>query len=352
MRVAGFACLLALFVLTLVGCASTVPAGIEDADPLQQRPEALLAGTARAVAYSGYRSGQHPDRGAGAKDPSRAEVLEDLRLLTRDGNFGLIRLYDSHPLSRMVLELIAEHELPMKVMLGAWLKAELSNHEGCAWLTEPIPEAELKANIAENEKEVLRAIDLARRFPEIVVAVNVGNEALVSWNDHLVSIEAMVGYLRQVQEAIRQPVTTADNYVAWIEKGKALAEVVDFAAVHTYPLWEGRTVDQGMEFTLENLRAVREANPSLPIVIAEAGWATVASEFPERAGEAQQKRYFDELMRWAAEKNVTTFFFEAFDEDWKGNPANPDGAEKHWGLFTIDRTPKSVMHALYGDLRR
>ena len=41
--------------------------------------------------------------------------------------------------------------------------------------------------------------------------------------------------------------------------------------------------------------------------------------------------------------NITTFFFEAFDEDWKGETSNPLGAEKHWGLFTVDRKPKQVM---------
>ena len=40
--------------------------------------------------------------------------------------------------------------------------------------------------------------------------------------------------------------------------------------------------------------------------------------------------------------NITTFFFEAFDEDWKGDDKEPLGAEKHWGLFTQDRKPKLV----------
>lgn len=40
---------------------------------------------------------------------------------------------------------------------------------------------------------------------------------------------------------------------------------------------------------------------------------------------------------------MTTFLFAAFDEDWKGDPTDPHGAEKHWGLFTIDRKPKLVM---------
>ena len=49
--------------------------------------------------------------------------------------------------------------------------------------------------------------------------------------------------------------------------------------------------------------------------------------------------------------NVTLFWFEAFDEDWKGDPNNPNGAEKHFGLFTIDRKPKLVMQELYPDLK-
>ena len=41
--------------------------------------------------------------------------------------------------------------------------------------------------------------------------------------------------------------------------------------------------------------------------------------------------------------NTTVIFFEAFDEPWKGDPDNPLGAEKHWGLFFVDRTPKAVL---------
>ena len=34
-----------------------------------------------------------------------------------------------------------------------------------------------------------------------------------------------------------------------------------------------------------------------------------------------------------------TFFFEAFDEKWKGGE-HPNEVEKHWGLIYSDRTPK------------
>ena len=40
------------------------------------------------------------------------------------------------------------------------------------------------------------------------------------------------------------------------------------------------------------------------------------------------------------------FLFEAFDEPWKGDPGNPAGAEKHWGLWNVDRTPKPAAAAL------
>jgi exo-beta-1,3-glucanase (GH17 family) len=50
--------------------------------------------------------------------------------------------------------------------------------------------------------------------------------------------------------------------------------------------------------------------------------------------------------------NITTFFFEAFDEDWKGDANDPLGAEKHWGLFTVERKAKLAMQKLYPDLSR
>jgi len=274
--------------------------------------------------------------------PSDAEIIEDLEILTKE-RFGLIRLYDSGSNSRDVLRLIKAHGFPVKVMLGVWLSGELSNHEGCEWVTEPVPAEELSGNRRSNLEEIERGIELANTYPKIVVAVNVGNEALVKWNDHLVSDEAMYAYLREVKSRIRQPVTTADNYKVFAEKGKALGELIDFAAVHTYPQWEGKSVEAALAFTKENLLEVRRALPDMPIAIAEAGWASVGSEFGSRASEEAQLRYYDELSVFCRENRITLFWFEAFDEPWKGNPDNPIGAEKHWGLFNVDRTPKQVM---------
>jgi len=108
-------------------------------------------------------------------------------------------------------------------------------------------------------------------------------------------------------------------------------------------VWENRPIDEGLAYTVENIEGVRQALPGKQIVILEAGWATEATEFGERANEADQARYFNEFGDWAAANNMTVFFFEAFDEPWKGNENDPLGAEKHWGLFSVDRTPKQVM---------
>ncbi len=91
---------------------------------------------------------------------------------------------------------------------------------------------------------------------------------------------------------------------------------------------------------------MRAALPDKPIAILEAGWATTAIEFGERASEANQARYYRELEEWAAREKMTVFFFSAFDEPWKGDPDNPLGAEKHWGMFNVDRTPKQVVETL------
>ena len=44
----------------------------------------------------------------------------------------------------------------------------------------------------ENEAEVDRAIASRQRYPDIVTSVSAGNEATVSWTDHLVPVERVV----------------------------------------------------------------------------------------------------------------------------------------------------------------
>lgn len=309
---------------------------------LPQLPEDLICGEHWALSYSGFRQGQHPDRGDGAKNPSEFQIIEDLEILLKEG-FKLIRMYDCDENTRMTLEIIHKNKYPIKVLLGIWLDAEISNHNGCSWLNHPIPNEQLEKNKLSNEQEVSNAINLAKKYENIIVAVNVGNEALVSWNDHMMSEERVIDFVRKVKANINQPVTVAETHYWWRDYGEKLANELDFIGIHIYPLWENEGIENGLLFTIEGINNVVNTFPNKKIAILEAGWATTANEFGDRASELNQKIYYDELKNWSKKNNVSVFFFEAFDEPWKGNENVPGAAEKNWGLFFEDRTPKQVL---------
>ena len=278
----------------------------------------------RAIAYSGYRDGQSPDGGA---RPSQEQVAEDLRVLAR--NWRLIRVYSAGRHGEDVLEVIRRERIDLEVMLGIWLGRE--------------PGAEQS-----NARQIAHGIRLANEYEDVVVAVNVGNEVLIEWTAHPVREDQVIRYVRQVKAAVTQPVTVADNYVWWRDHGAALAPEVDFITIHTYPIWEGKDIDAGLSYTVANYEDVRAAHPDRTIVIGEAGWATYTEgnlHVPRAGDERKQQRYYEELTDWARENKVTVFFFEAFDEPWKGT-----GTEGHWGLFTVDRKAKPVMQMLYPEL--
>jgi exo-beta-1,3-glucanase (GH17 family) len=309
---------------------------------LPQSPNDLIDEEHWALSYSGFRKGQHPDRGDGAKNPSESQIIQDLNILLNDG-FKLIRMYDCDTNTQMTLEVIRKHSLPIKVLLGIWLDAEISNHDGCSWLTEPIPDSHIAKNRINNEIEVNTAIELANNYNDIVIAVNVGNEALVSWNDHMMSEERVIQFVREVKTRIDQPVTVAETHYWWRDYGANLAKELDFLGLHIYPLWEGEGIETGMLFTIEGIEKVMHALPDAKIAILEAGWATTANEFGKRSNEINQKLYYDALKEWAKDNNVTVFFFEAFDEPWKGNDDMPNAAEKNWGVYFENRTPKLIL---------
>ena len=301
--------------------------------------------TGNAICYSGYREGQSPnDR----TYPSPDEILEDLLILQK--NWRLLRLYDCSPHAERVLQVIEENGLPMQVMLGAYLGAEMNNF-GCPW-GGTFSEEQLEASTRENEAEVDRLIALARRYPGIVFSVAVGNEATVDWTDHFVPVHRMVDHVRRVKAAVHQPVTFCENYVPWQHKLRELVAELDFISLHTYPVWEYKHIHEALDYTKDNLASVARLYPDKPIVITEAGWCTNSNGrgmHAEHAVQELQAIYYQDLMDWTRTEGLLCFVFEAFDEPWKGSP-DPLEPEKHWGLFTVDRKPKLVMQALYPEL--
>ncbi len=295
-------------------------------------------GHGNAICYSGYREGQSPHDGI---FPSYAEISEDLNILAK--NWKFLRLYDCSAHAETVLEVIHAEGLDFKLMLGMDLAAEMSNPH-CPWGAE-YDEDTLSANRQANSQQADQLILLANRYPEIVTSVSVGNEASVEWTDHMVPVESLVAYVRRIKSAIRQPVTFCENYVPWTYKLEPLAAELDFISVHTYPAWEYRTIEDALEYTMENYHAVVNHYPGKPVVITEAGWTTASNGRgleSWNASEELQAIYYEQLLEWTTREKILTFVFEAFDEPWKGSP-DPLDPEKHWGLFTVDRKPKLVM---------
>ena len=301
--------------------------------------------TGNAICYSGYRRGQSPtDR----IYPSLAEIREDLHILHR--NWRLLRLYDCSLHAERVLNVIRAERLDFKVMLGAYLGAEMNNF-GCPWGA-TCTEEELEANVAENDAEIERLIELARRHDDIVFSVAVGNEATVDWTDHFVPVERMIQHVRRVKRSVAQPVTFCENYVPWQEKLRDLVRELDFISLHTYPVWEYKHVHDALHYSKDNYHSVASLYPDKPVVISEAGWATNSNGrgiHPENSSQELQAVYYQDLMEWTGRERILTFVFEAFDEPWKGS-SDPLEPEKHWGLFTVDREPKIVMQPLYPEL--
>lgn len=277
----------------------------------------------RGISYGPFREGQAP----GGPNPSREQISEDLNILAP--NWDAIRVYSSRHPTDTILSVIQDEQLPLKVMVGAWIAPD-----------------DQEANAA----EVAEAVRLANAYPELVVAVSVGNESQVDWSGHRSDPEVLREAIRVVRASVQQPVSTADDYNFWNKPhSHMIADEVDFMVLHAYAMWNGKALDEAVSWTADTIAAIQAEHPELPIVIGETGWATglnpegsEVQHIKAPAGEAEQAQFYDEFMRWTAEARQPFFYFEAFDEPWKGSP-DPREVEKHWGLYWVDRTPKAAL---------
>jgi exo-beta-1,3-glucanase (GH17 family) len=342
----------ALLFVGLVAACTAVRADAVSKPGLGLRPLSADFGMRKAVSYSPFRTAKNV---ADRDDEiiTAAMIKQDLDLLLA-GRFTLIRLFDSSDkVSRLTLQVIREYGLDMKVMLGIYVQ-----HDAPAY----------------NDAEIARGIALARAYKDIVVAVSVGNETMVSWSFNRFDTAAIKGLIDKVRNAIEQPVTTDDNWAffSWngqIEQDPApVLSRIDFVSMHTYPLldsvysphlWDWRQgatppsrraaamADAAVARAKFEYAAVRSYMDSLglkamPIVIGETGWQADPATVPFRAHPVNQKMYVDRINAWQGSRDGprTIFYFEAFDEPWKE-------ADDKWGLFNVKRQARYVVQDLY-----
>lgn len=296
------------------------------------------------IAYGPHRDGQRP----GGALPSRSEIREDIRMLAR--HWRAIRLYGSVELGERILRTIRQEKLDLHVMLGAWIAREEGLPDS-AGVVERIPRLR-----ALNRAEVEAAIRLANAYPDIVASVCVGNETQVFWSDHRCPPTVLIGYLREVRKRTRVRVSTADDFNFWNKpESQAVARECDFIVLHAHPLWNGLQLEEAIGWTQKTFVDIQSRHPDHAVVLGETGWATQRGDTGDQAklmkgrlGEAEQAAFYAGFGEWVRREHVPSYFFEAFDENWKGG-GQPDEVEKHWGLFRADRTPKAAMVGVSSD---
>lgn len=333
-----------------------------------------------AMSYGGYRHADH------SIEPTLDELKEDMKILHALG-IRIVRTYKVHlPQAENLLKAISELKekdpsFEMYVMLGAWIDCKN------AWTDqEPMHNEESEANKAQMEK----AVALANQYPDIVKVIAVGNEAMVKWAaSYYVEPWVILKWVNYLQDLKKEGklskdlwVTSSDNFASWggggseyhVEDLNNLIEAVDFLSVHTYPMhdthyqpefWlnqdglEGKTDMEKIEISM--LRAkdyaitqtgnvkkyVESLGINKPIHIGETGWASFSSGHYGITGskacdEYKEALYYQHMRDWTNEAGMACFYFEGFDEPWKGGE-NSGNSEKHFGLFKVDGKAKYAL---------
>lgn len=297
--------------------------------------EKILFG--RAVCYSGYRENQSPKTKV---YPTCEQILEDLNILVNDG-YKYIRMYDANIYAENVCKVIRENKLPLQLMLGPGLINEVNN-TGCQWNKTVYSDEELAERKAHNEHQIQELARIAKENPDVIFCVSVGNENTPDWGENTVPEERLIEYAKYLKKETGKLVTFNEGAREW-KKLQKLVEYMDVICIHSYPLWYGLTVEKALDANKEDFYAIAQMYPEKQVLFSEAGWTTSCK--PDQGMVMGQpsvenmKKYYEQFWNWTDSEKITAFMFEAFDEPWKGGNV-PEEAEKHWGIYSVDRKKK------------
>lgn len=366
-----------MMLLLLVSCSSHIKNHVNN----EMTAEKILGNkNFQAICYGGYRT-QTRD-----VEPTISELKDDMKLLSAI-NIKVLRTYNVHHqeaanLLQAITELKKEHlEFEMYVMLGVWIDCKN------AWTDLP-PDHDKESD--RNAIEITEAVRLANQYPDIVKIIAVGNEAMVKWATNYYVQPAVilkwVNHLQNLKHQKKLPqnlwITSSDNFASWgggdslyhNEDLKQLIKAVDYISMHTYPMhdthyhpvfWGTTTEEQHLSerekvdalmlrarnYAVSQYQSVVDYMKSIgvnkPVHIGETGWATMSNELYGDAGSKATDEYksalFYRLMRqWTVASNMSCFYFEAFDENWK-DQSNPLGSENHFGLINLQSEAKFVL---------
>ena len=257
---------------------------------------------AQCISYAPFRADQNPFGPDVPIDPGQIEEdLVRLKPLT-----DCIRTYSvDHGLDQ-IAEIAGRHD--MKVLQGLWLTG--------------MPDF--------NRKQIATAVALAKRYPDVIQAVIVGNEVLLRGE---MSAPELANTIRAVKAQVSMPVTYADVWEFWL-RYREVAAAVDFVTIHILPYWEDVPipVDQAARHVDSIRNQLVAAFPNKEVLVGEFGWPS-AGRMREGAlpSPANQARLIQQVMAQARRENYRVNIIEAFDQPWKRQLEGTVGG--HWGLL-------------------
>ncbi len=272
---------------------------------LQEKQEAPdFKGVLTSVSYAPFEGTAHPDVD---NIPTVEKIRSDMKALvplTR-----AIRLYSSTGGVELVPPIA--NEFGLKVMVGAWIDK----------------------HVERNEREMLAAIDLAKRNSN-VNGVVVGNETIYRGDQ---KVADLIKLIQRVKGSVNVPVTTGEIWNIWLEHPE-LASSVDFIAAHILPYWEGFSSKQAVDQALIIYQKLRDAFPGKRIVIAEFGWPSAGYNLKNAdPGPFQQAVTLRNFVTKAESIGMEYNIVEAIDQPWKFFEG---GVGPYWGVLNADREPK------------
>lgn len=262
------------------------------------------------LSYAPFRGSQSPHQEG--IQIAAAQIEQDIAQLAKISN--CVRVYATDQGIDNVVPIATRYG--MKVLQGIWV----SN------------------NPVKTQLQVEAALTLAERYPDTVMAIIVGNEALLRGD---ISAPDLAALVRNVKARAKVPVTYADVWEFWL-RAPEVAAAVDFITVHILPYWEDFPIAAGQAAAHVNDIHKKVANVFAPkdVIIGEVGWP---SQGRMREGAlpspANQARVIQEVLAYAARENYRVNVIEAYDAPWKRTQEGVVGG--HWGLFgDADRAMK------------
>jgi exo-beta-1,3-glucanase (GH17 family)/cellulose synthase/poly-beta-1,6-N-acetylglucosamine synthase-like glycosyltransferase len=263
-----------------------------------------FAGQLASVSYAPFVNSSHPDSG---ERPTEEQIRADLRAIAPYAR--AIRLYSSTGGAELVPPIAAEFGL--KVTVGAWIDKDKDR----------------------NEREIRSALELASRYSN-VNAIVVGNETMLRTET---SAEDLIAIIQRVKRSSPVPVTTGENWDAWIDHPE-LASSVDFITAHILPYWSGNDAAHAVDRTIEIYDQLRRLHPGKRVVIGEFGWPSAGYNFRDAyPGHFEQATVIRDFVRRAQAYGIDYNIIEGIDQPWK---TAEGGVGPYWGLLDASRQAK------------